>query len=258
MESSPSPEPKAAIPKPEHFPNHLKEGVPAIMACIGTPDDFRESPGLEKFVFRKTSFMDIPGAYNVDYSGPHRLLVEQNFKNPETGSYVISPIDDFNKFSQTFHDCTGLVVAGYDKKTGQNISFLSHQDPKYFSETKANRDTLISDLRERLLELKERCREGTIDAAIFGGKYLKPVNSENSRLYQKNYLDSIKLLADETKKVLGFEPIVMTGPKKARYGADDVFYDNEHRRLYIARPEVGDSSTQSFTPSAIEDQEKKW
>jgi hypothetical protein len=244
---------KEVIPKQEH----LKEGVPAIMACIGTHGQFRENPGAEEVAFREME-SDVPGTHNVDYYGSPRMLAEKNFKNPKARSYVISPIDSLDKFSKSFADCTGLVATGYDKKTGENISFLSHQDPAYFLDDETNRNSFISDLEQRLLELKERCSEGTIDAAIVGGNYFKAEEHEDNEEYRKHYLDSIELLSNETAKILGFKPVAMTGPKTVTRGRDDVFYENKNRRFYISRPKVGDGSTQSFTPDTIKDQEEKW
>jgi hypothetical protein len=39
---------------------------------------------------------------------------------------------------------------------------------------------------------------------------------------------------------------------------DDIYYDNKERRLYIVRPDVGNATTESFLPSDIEEQRKKW
>lgn len=250
MRFSFKPESEAAVPKPEY---HLKEGVPAIMACIGTPEEFRESTGPEAGLWKYAS--DIPEADNVDYHGHPDVLVKQNFKNRGKDSYVISPIDSLDKFSRSFVNCTGLLVVGCDKKTGENISFLSHEYPEYFLDSKTNRNSFLSDLRERLAELKERCGEGTIDAAIVGGNYF--TTGRKPKDFQKDYLESIELLSAETAKALGFEPVVMTGPKVIS-GGEDVFYENKTRRLHILRPEVGDSSTESFAPGAAKDQEKKW
>lgn len=241
---------------PEHQPEpprHLKDGVKAIIACVGTPDQFRENSGIETEL--KGVFRIVPkksGASNIDYYGDPTKLTEQNFKNAGRYSYVISPADGFDKFSGEFANCTGLVVTGQDKSTGENISFLSHQDPGYFLAEKTNSNQFVEDLRQRLKELKERSVEGTIDAVIVGGNYFT-----ESEGFLKNYLESIKLLSEEISKILGFQPIVMTGPKTTS-GRDHVFYDNKNRRLYIMRPNVGDDTTKSFSPSEIKDQEKKW
>ncbi|MDP3725402.1 MAG: hypothetical protein Q8R20_02965, partial [Nanoarchaeota archaeon] len=109
----------------------------------------------------------------------------------------------------------------------------------------------------RLEELKKQSAEGTLDAVIIGGNYTK-----NDPFYEKNYLDSIRLLEQEVQSELGFNPVVMTGPKIVRHGEreshDDIYYDNEKRRLYIMRPEVGNASTESFLPSDLEKQKEKW
>ncbi len=87
---------------------------------------------------------------------------------------------------------------------------------------------------------------------IVGGNYFKDLDD-----FSENYLGSIKLLSAETIKVLGFEPVVITGPKIVS-GRDDIFYDNKNRRLYIIRPEVGNASTKSFVHGDIEKQKKEW
>lgn len=157
-----------------------------------------------------------------------------------------------DKFSESFKNCTGLVVAGVEKGTGKKISFLSHQDPQYFLTYSKDTDEFTNDLREQIKELKERCEDGTIDAVIVGGNYF----SDRSR-YQEDYLKSIALLSKEVKNVLGFEPVVITGPKTVK-GQDDVFYDNDHRRLYIMRPKVAQEGTKSYLPNEIDNQERGW
>lgn len=258
-----NPEAEKAGPAQERPPSHLKEGVPAIMACVGTPDNFRLNPGAEKFAFYE-DVSDIPGAHNVDYRGNPSNLERNNFKNSGRYSYVISPVDALDKFSKDFYDCTGLVATGYDKKTGENMSLLSHEDPSYFLKYETS---FLADLGQRLTELKEKCAEGTIDAAIIGGKYPDSGDTKDARDLREDYKDardlredylaSIKLLSGEVSKILGFEPIVITGPKGIP-GSDNIFYENKSRRLYISRPEVGNETTESFKPSDLKKQKKKW
>jgi len=219
---------------------HLNEGVSPIMGCVGTPEQF------DNF---KTENADILHAHNVNYYEDPQKLKENKFKNQGKNSYVISPIDSLNKFSTSFRNCIGLIVTGQDKETGENISFLSHQDPDSFlGET---REHFLADLKQQLSALKERSVSGTIDAVIVGGDYYGIQR-------QKEYVGSIGLVADEVQNLLGFEPVVMTGPKinwNRWIAEDDVFYDNGHRRLYIRRPDVGDASTESYLPSDVI---KKW
>lgn len=229
---------------------HLKDDVSRIMACIGTPEQFIEEPG-DMSEFFSDSPLNQNSNRNVDYYGEPDELNRQKFKNAGRNSYVISSVDNSNKFSESFKNCTGLIVTGLDKETGKNISFLSHQDPHYFLSGHTTKG-FKNDLGKQLRELKERCIDRTIDAVIVGGNYF-----EARPNFKKAYLESIGLISKEVKNILGFEPVVMTGPKTVS-GRDDVFYDNDHRRLYIMRPEVAKESTKSYLPSDIKNQRRKW
>lgn len=229
---------------------HLKEGVNPIIACIGTREQFKQDKEFDVYLKMTSNQSE---RQNVDYYGDPIELANQNFKNAGAYTYTISPVDNLDKFSEHFKNCTGLVVAGQDKKTGENISFASHQDPYYFLRER-NKNVFMKDLKDQLEELKKRSKEGTIDAVIVGGNYLDPDARYN---YQRDYLASIKLLSEETRQILGFEPVVMTGPKIVS-GGDNIFYANGSRRLYIIRPEVGDRSSESFIHSDISAQERRW
>jgi len=235
---------------------HLKSGIKPIMACVGTIDEFKQNENERIGFFEKMVSKDIPNTRNINYYGSHEELIDQGFKNSSDYSYVISKVDNSDKFSKSFKNCTGVIVTGCDKETGKNISFLSHQDPKYFLNEDFNKNKFTKDLREQLLELKQKSVNGTIDAIIFGGNYFKEKDYSE---FRENYFNSIKLLLKEIKGILGFEPVVIVGPKTKEGGKeDDVFYDNDNRLLYMIRPNVGDATTESFLPSDMEKQKKKW
>lgn len=227
--------------------HHLKEGVRPIIACIGTLEQFALDYERSLMKWLEERLLGIH--HNVDYYRPYK---GKEFKQDGARSYVISPVDDLDKFSESFYNCTGMIAAGKDKETRENISFLSHQDPIHILVNKENEKRFKNDLNQTLVEIKKRSVEGTIDAVIFGGEYKK-----GRAKLQNDYLKSVKLLTTEVKKILGFEPLVITGPKTAE-GRDDVYYDNAHRRLYIVRPEVGDATTESYAPRDIEKQKDKW
>ncbi len=230
--------------------SHLKKGVRPIMACVETREQLEENPSMELEMFLENT-SKLEDAKNIDYYSKPEDLDKQNFRNAGYESYVISTIDGANKFSKSFKNCTGLVVSGVDKATGKNISFVSHEDPGYFLEGRENKNKFIRDLEHQLREFKERSVEGTIDAVIVGGNYFRRGD------YRMDYLGSIELLSEEVSKFLGFKPLVMTGPKTA-HGSDNIFFDNENKRLYIVRPEVGDETTESYMPNEIDKQKKKW
>ena len=226
-------------PKPQE---HLKEGAKPIVVCIGAPDDFRNS-GLA--ARNPSQAFNLDALHNVQWKG----------------SPVASPLDNSNKFSENFCFCIGLIVAGEDKVTGQNISFLMHQDPISIMGSNALRSIL-----KLLTEIKERCKEGTIDSVVIGGK--------GSSTYDNTYSEPIKFLGKEVQKILGFEPTIINGPKNtsvqnyqeeifAESGDessqyhDDIYYDNDHRRLYFVRPRVNPDAP-DFLPSDLEKEKDNW
>ncbi|MFA5870436.1 MAG: hypothetical protein WC842_00910 [Candidatus Paceibacterota bacterium] len=232
---------------------HLKEGVSPIIACIETPNQAFNDHNIKDFLKNSTKLTD------VDYFGDSIEQKVRGFKNMGDGSFVISPIDSSDKFSQKFLDCTGLVVAGQKKETKENISLLSHQNPAHFLNEEFWKTNFKNDLRQQLQELKKKSVDKTVDVVIVGGNHFLNGEYSNSKEYRDNYLDSIKQLSEVVVEVFNFEPVVITGPKTVRgRQTDDVYYDNEHRRLYIVRKDIGDTTTESFLPRDIEKQEKKW
>lgn len=242
---------------------YLRSDIKPIMACVGKPSDFKDYPGPTAVFDYDNLDGDNPdfdksnsnNAQHVDYFGDPKELNKEGFSNQGKYSYVISVINNQDKFSNKFKNCTGLLVAGQDKNTGENISFLSHEDPDYFLSSEESRQKFMSDLRKRLEEMKGRSADGTIDARIVGGNYF--IDKYSLDKFTKHYLKSIEVLTSEVSEALGFEPVVVMGPKTIK-GQDDVFYDNEHRRLYIMRPVVGDSTSESFIQKEIKDKEGKW
>ena len=232
---------------------HLNADVRPIIACVGTWKDFYDEKGsiVEKIFEKPAKNTDI--VENVDYYGDYKSPTE--YKTAGGWSYVISPINDKDKMSSAYKDCTGVAISGVDKETGNNISFLSHQDPEYFLAGGKMEDEFFKDLQERTTELKEKCVPGTIDAVIFGGKY-KLDKKNSAEEYRRNYRDSIDFLSSAIFKILGFVPTVVAGPKTDE--SDNVYFDNKNRRLYLVRPKVGNSTDESYLPKDMEEQEKKW
>jgi hypothetical protein len=236
-----------------------KEKTGPIIVCIGSPQDFGFIDPKEKSkIFSSREIKESLGltdAKNVDqdsglYDG------KENFLTVGPSTYIISPIDNEDKFSENFHRCTGLVVAGIDKKTGKNISFLSHQDPSEF--LYKYKDKFIEQLKRQLIEIKERCERGTvtISTVIVGGRYFSDDELDNYQVVQL-YNDSVKLLGKIVKEIFEFEPTIVNGPKTSRNEKDDVYFDNKNRRLYLIRTKVN-SATEDFTPSNVDDHEKTW
>jgi hypothetical protein len=228
--------------------SHLIEGARPIIACLISPEDFGELlvPMYRDFNVRNP----LKTIHNVDWNMDKATLDKQGFLNEGSFTYVISTIDNFNKFSESFLRCTGLVVAGTEKRTGKRISFLTHQDPNHvLTDLK---DKFTADLETRLYEMRKRCVEGTIDAVIVGGRYIVDAGDDAGANVTEDYPASLELLEKEVKKVLGFEPTVINGPKnirrlpkkegaltdKTEHAVDNVYYDTEQNRLYLVRPKI--------------------
>ena len=199
---------------------HLNEGIQPIMTCVG----IRQRENYENLHLLRMDIGDrSTRGYKVNFFASEKTLEEKGFKSAGKKTYVISPIDSLNKYSEKIYDCTGLVVIGHDRRTGRDVSFLSHQDPGMFLAKK--RSQFILDIEDRLGEIMEYCEPGTIDAVVVGGN--KTIKGE--------YEESIELLTEEVEKTLGFKPVVIAGPKLG-VNHDTVLFDTDKRRLYFFRP----------------------
>lgn len=255
---------------------YLKPGVPHILCCVGSPAQFiKTEKNRSEFYEFYDSRNDVPEGYDivdVNYNKSHEELELSGFKNPKIYSYVISPIDNFSKISKDYFNCMGFLAVGYKKGTKENVSFMSHQDPRYFLKRKEQYESFIKDFESSLNELKEMCEEKTIDAVVFGGKYPKKDNIKDNdgkikkikRLvnnlknidFRADYIRSFRLLNNETKKILGFEPTIIAKPK-TEVGPDNVYFDNKNRRLYLSRLKFNDATMESILPSELEEYLKK-
>ena len=218
---------------------HLIEGVKPIIACVGTYKDYSEGdPEDQWFEKFKTGTANLT---DVDW----------HFSDSHRGGAVASPIDSSYKKTEGLADCTSLVVSGVDKETGLNISFLTHQDPKQFLNDNSNLKTeFVEYLRSLLIELWKRCKPGTIDAVLVGGRYKDGKTFFGVYFRKQDYIDSLKLVGAEVKTALGFEPQVINGPNLSYQ--DEIYYDNDNRRLYFLRPkvtQVQNSPDRDFLPA---------
>lgn len=229
----------------ENTPNplkseHLRKGIQPIMVCVGSHE-----------TIDATAFTDPSSVHNIDYYSSIDDLDRKGFSNAGNKTYVISSVDDMNKMSTSFFNCTGLIICGIDKHSGKNISFVAHQDPtRFLFESK---EKYIEDLNKKLDEIKRRCEDRTFDAVIVGGNYLF------EKRYQENYLNSIELISKEVQSKLGFEPVVVGGPKTwtGNGRGDAIFYSNDKRRLYFMREEEV-KFLKEFTNSNMKEEAKKW
>lgn len=223
-------------PQSETKPNpmkseHLTEGVPAIMACVGTDDQY----GSEIEIMEKIG-------ENIDYFN-NTANKNSNYSSSKHRAYVISDIDTGIKFTKKMFMCTSIIAVGVDKETGENISFLTHQDyPSVLGSI-----SFENYLKERIKELMDKSVEGTVDIVISGGMLSDDFD----------YSQKIRKLDSIISETVGYSPVVICGPKEDGYVNDDIYFDTRNRRLYVIRPKDHVVHNDPFVASDVEEVKNK-
>ncbi len=152
---------------------------------------------------------------------------------------VISHINIKNKFSKWYYDCTGIVAIGRDKETGENISFLTHQNPMYL-EGGAPKESFSHAVTTALEALREKSVQWSIDIVILWGLgYL--TSSEDKNLAERNfrrYTKVIEWLNDIIFNVMKFYPVAVCSPLvfPSNNGSKDIFIDTQKRQIHFWKP----------------------
>lgn len=237
----------------EDNPNEIpKERAPyLIKACIGTYNSF-DSDSWENFIS-----LD---AVNVDWRGNLEEQRNTGQKNSgKIGEYIISNIDDNNKKSYGYINCTGLVVSGISKETGKNISLLTHQNP--LATLYEAKEIFTQHLNNSLSEFMGKIDTKTVDAVVFGGNFFqeRPLKEGRGTLAEE-YIGSVRQLEEILEKHTDISPQVIIGPNMDFLGEIDVAFDTKNKRLYIVRSDqpIHQNSTGSFPTSSVERESKKW
>lgn len=264
---------------------HLNEGVKPIyaslMSAFEDPDVIDPETG-KPIQYSPENISDFIEAFKkrenvqeVSWFAEKEKLDREGFLHGGVESYVISPINDSDKFSEGYNACTGLVVSGIDKKTGKNISFISHQATGVLVQISMIKEKFQRDLDQRLREIKEMCVEGTVDAVLVGGDYFYKYSLEGPPLSSIRYERTTEILMKPFMRNFDFEPTIINGPKvltedpaekrqdqKKEHEDDDIYFDNEERRLYFIRTKINQASlgatSGDFKPSELEGRKKDW
>ena len=120
---------------------HLKEGIKPIMTAFLDEEDLEASKEAIEKIKNQGEF--------VDYEGSPSELTKNNISHGGYQTYAISDSTSSNKWSKGYWNCTGIAVIGKNKN-GEEISFLSHQDPRYFI---TNEKDLSQKFKKDLLKL---------------------------------------------------------------------------------------------------------
>ncbi len=210
-------------------PEHLASGFESIMICVDDVDHYDDS------------LMGM--AERVDYY-KNESEGGSSLQDDERG-YVISNISQDNKYTTELYSCTSVIAVGADKDTGNNISFLTHQDGFTINKNK----NFDNDIKRRLEELKSRSVDGSIDIILVGG------NTDDGVSYL--YTDTVSKLSQQIEEVSGFKPVVV-GPKSVGYLYDNVLFDTKNRRVYLMRPPLHKVYNDTFRADDLDEVAESW
>lgn len=174
---------------------HLRDASLRIQICKEAYVDHRDEQFKKKIEEYKNN------SQNIRYRASYEYNKVNNILSNREGNYSISEINEKNKFSDNYINCTGVVLVGIDKETGENISLLTQEESGENMEDKL----FLNDLSNRIEEFISMCEPKTIDALIVGG------NDNNDNL--EEYENSVKILRDKISPLLDFYPDVATYPK---------------------------------------------
>lgn len=211
-------------------PEHLESGFEPIMICV---DDVGH---YDKSLMENAEYVD----YFKNKTDKGNSLQHRD------RAYIISDISPGNKYTNELYSCTSIIAVGSDKQTGENISFMSHQDCVAVDEY----DSFALDIKKRLNELKSKSQEGSIDIVIVGGMV-------NSKYVAKNYEDTLSKLSAYIKEVAGFDPIIV-GPKEHDFVKDSVLFDDKNRRIYLIRPNNHKVYNDNFRADDLDIMSERW
>lgn len=217
---------------------HLKEGTLPIIAVVASENQLHD----EVIDFETKG-------ENITYYYPPGSNTDKGWYLAFDRGFVISGISKEKKFTKSLSACMAVVAVGTDAVTGDNISFLTHQD----SWNGSTKEFEVF-LKKRFDELKDRCIDKTIDVVLLGGEFVP------SDPYGTSYRDYVKKLSEMVSDSTGFKPTVIVGPKgiKSQYEFDSAYFDTETRRLFVTRPEKVDLYNDSFTSDEFNVVSEKW
>ena len=190
------------------------------------------------------------------HGGDLEALERQGFKHTGPDSYLICPLTEANIFSDKYINCTGVLALGTDKVTGNEIAFLSHQDPKVFkSDNEIMKEKFAIDLKESFAEIRRRSKEGTLDILVLGGNYdrTNPVS-----VISRDYIDSIQSLGNLIQEELGVNPTVLTGPNIHIGSGTDVTVETQTHKVFIERSEQPPEVDAPYKADVVKEEENIW
>lgn len=220
---------------------HLSPGVKPILACVYPWED------RNKLFEGVTQICQEPE--QVDYYADPQANHRRGHLHNGSQTYVISSVSGNVKISTTYKDCTGLVVVGDSSDGSGVLSLLTHQDPRHFVRgSGAMQKKWVTDVTTRLTELRDRCRAGSIDCLIVGGKFLSYDTLNKPDLY--DFSKSLECMHAVVVDTLGFEPVCLLPPGESCEEAD-VILETQNKRLHVVRCQHPYATSLPYTLSQL-------
>lgn len=182
-------------------------------------------------------------SYNVSYENPNKFSWDLTaWEN----TYTISSINDLNKYSSDYYDCTWIICTWISRLTGERISFLSHQDPIQILDF--YKKEFVFAFTKRLKEMVQLAYFDSIDIWIFAWTI------QNCDIYESNYLEMVKLISQIVKKILAKNVEIIIWPnypdeKSLKSEASSFYFDNDKNVIFAYKPTQNNSLANISFPS---------
>ena len=223
---------------------YLKEGVPHIVFnLIHTNIDDNTGAYVDRAHIENKEAIESIKTNGTELGGYTRVGSHANSR--VDCPHLISYIDEKDKYSIGYKNCIGVIVVGRSISTGEEISFMTHQDSQYGEPCgdSGRKWAKMFDgaLDDNTKELMAHSEKDTIDAVIFGG------SSQDMNAYTR----VINKMSQKITEKLGFEPVVLTGPGgnyevpnngKSIGPSTNIFFDTQKRKVYVLRLNTLDES----------------
>lgn len=208
---------------------HLKEGVPHIVFSL---IKLKEGGGGERWIQNVNNEQDKEEIRKIETGGQN--VGEYSVDGPK----FYLRLNALDKYSLHYRNCIGMVFVGTSKQSGKEISFITHMNATGFDSNDTYREQVEKFdevLNQGIQKLQTSAEIGTIDAVIFGGAD-----------WDSSYKKIIDRYSKKITNVLGFDPVVLTGPggydsedtKDKVHPSTDVYLDTQGRKIYILRRET--------------------
>jgi hypothetical protein len=242
-------------------PSYMEAPFEPILATVEDLENISEesSESLQKIFSSKNNNTMVKYEFHTREELSEGKVMQSSV--PTDSGYVMSRVDTNNKFSLGYRNCVGLIVTG-TTHDGERVSFLTHTNPGVFGQ-QHDYDEYIASLRGNLMELKNRCVIGSIDAVSFGGNAFFDDNSESFIDTEFNAADDYRIATEITAStvndILEFTPHIAEGPRiKKGYDYESyeqkAFFNTQTRHLHILVTGGAANSGKSFEVSELDEE----